>query len=184
MEKISQLEPAVQTRLLGLMDVSVVERVDESQPAGIRFVPIDTPSRLRWASCALNASGEEDAWDRLIGQIRFLEAKKIDHPMVILEDVPDGSKLPCFEDGVAQIRVIGENSNRTEIQVVTDHPGSTVYEIASKMKWSIRAKDWNDFPITQKWFAVGEASAQLDYLLDKGLIKRELKDGKYLYFVK
>ncbi len=138
MEKISQLDPAVQTRLLRLMDVSVVERVDASQPAGIRFDTIDNPSRLRWAGCALKASGEEDAWDRLIGQIRVLDDQKIAHPMVILEDVPDGSKLPCFEDGVAEIHVIGENSNRTEIQVVTDHPGWLVQADVWYPGWSAR----------------------------------------------
>ncbi len=33
------------------------------------------------------------------------------------------------------------------------------------MKWSMRGKCWEEFPITQRWFAVGETMAHLDYLI-------------------
>ncbi|MCR1897623.1 MBL fold metallo-hydrolase [Irregularibacter muris] len=62
-------------------------------------------------------------------------------------------------------------------------PGITAYEVASKMKWSIRSKNWNDFPIVQKFFAVNEAESHLEYLITSGKIKAELVDGKYLYYV-
>jgi hypothetical protein len=51
------------------------------------------------------------------------------------------------------------------------------------MTWSIRAKDWNDFPVVQKWCAVGEASSHLDYIFYKRSIKRELREGKYFYYI-
>ena len=41
----------------------------------------------------------------------------------------------------------------------------TAYQTASFMKWSMRGKCWEDFPITQRWFAVGETMAHLDYLM-------------------
>ncbi len=68
-------------------------------------------------------------------------------------------------------------------RIVKSSPGLSAYEAASKMKWSIRAKDWSEFPITQKWFAVGEASAHLEHLLGKGIIKKELIDGVYVYHI-
>jgi hypothetical protein len=138
MERLSQQAPAVQTGLLRLMDVAVVEKADPSQPAGIRFDPIDSPSRLRWYGCSVQATGEEDAWNRLIGQIGSLDGQKMDHPMVILEGVPDGSNLPCLEGGVAQIQVISENSTQTEIQIVTDHPGWLVQADVWYPGWSAR----------------------------------------------
>lgn len=58
----------------------------------------------------------------------------------------------------------------------------TTYRVASKMTWSIRAKDWSEFPVEQRWFATGEASAHLEYLRCRGFIKRELIDGQYFYF--
>jgi len=43
--------------------------------------------------------------------------------------------------------------------------------IASKMTWDIRARNWKDFPVVQKWFACGEAAAHLDHLLVRGLVE-------------
>lgn len=57
----------------------------------------------------------------------------------------------------------------------------TVRDVAARMTWSIRAKDWDDFPIPQKWFASGEAMSHLEHLYTIGKISKELRDGK-LYF--
>lgn len=45
------------------------------------------------------------------------------------------------------------------------------YDVASLMKWDINYKDWNEFPIAQKWFAHSEAIAHLLYLEEKGRIR-------------
>jgi glyoxylase-like metal-dependent hydrolase (beta-lactamase superfamily II) len=66
-------------------------------------------------------------------------------------------------------------------EIIKEFKDITTYDVASKMTWSIRAKSWSEFPISQKWFAVGEASAHLEYLVFEGTINKELKDGKYYY---
>jgi len=66
--------------------------------------------------------------------------------------------------------------------IVKQYPGLSPYDIAAKMTWSIRAKDWKAFPVVQKWFATGEASAHLDYLEDKGEIKSSNIDGQIKYW--
>lgn len=48
----------------------------------------------------------------------------------------------------------------------------SAYDIAAGMTWDIECESWEQFPITQKWFAVGEAIAHLLYLEHKGRIKR------------
>jgi hypothetical protein len=54
----------------------------------------------------------------------------------------------------------------------------TAYEIAARLTWDIRAKDWAHFPLNQKWFAVGETIAHLEYLMDVGQVVRETRrDG-------
>ncbi len=58
---------------------------------------------------------------------------------------------------------------------------STPYDIASYMKWSIRAKDWTDFPVSQKWFAVGEAYAHLEYLRFRDKLIQTEADGLFYY---
>lgn len=58
------------------------------------------------------------------------------------------------------------------LSIVQDRPGMVAYEIAGRMTWKIRARSWGDFPLIQKWFAVGECIAHLDLLLEEGSIQR------------
>ena len=46
------------------------------------------------------------------------------------------------------------------------------------MAWSIRCRNWGEFPVTQKFFAVGEALAHLDHLEQQGLLRREAQNGQ------
>lgn len=39
---------------------------------------------------------------------------------------------------------------------------------------------WEEFPLSQRWFAVGETIAHLDYLVCKGYAERKVVDGKTL----
>jgi hypothetical protein len=65
--------------------------------------------------------------------------------------------------------------------IIRDCPGLTAYEIAGRMRWDIQCDSWADFPLIQKWFAVGEALAHIDYLLEAGDILREKSNGLHLY---
>jgi len=69
-------------------------------------------------------------------------------------------------------------------QTVREEPGLTGYEIAGRMRWKIRSRSWEDFPLQQKFFAVGEALAHLDYLEVRNRVERRLENGKYRYYVK
>ena len=68
-------------------------------------------------------------------------------------------------------------------QTVREEPGLTAYEIAGRMRWKIRSRSWEDFPLTQKFFAVGEALAHLDYLEVRGRIAHREEQGKNRYYV-
>lgn len=68
--------------------------------------------------------------------------------------------------------------------IILKEPGLDTYGVTARMTWSIRAKSWEDFPVAQKWFAVGECAAHLDYLLVRKEIRRELdSNGIYHYFM-
>lgn len=67
--------------------------------------------------------------------------------------------------------------------LIKENPGSTGYEIASKMVWNLRNASWADFPIAQKTFAVGEAMSHIYYLEHKGRIYSKEGDGMYHFFV-
>lgn len=45
------------------------------------------------------------------------------------------------------------------------------YQVASRMTWDLTVP-WDQFPISQKWFAAGEALAHLRYLETQGRVRR------------
>jgi glyoxylase-like metal-dependent hydrolase (beta-lactamase superfamily II) len=90
-------------------------------------------------------------------------------------------------DGVLAERVdqlVVHHKNRlADVEdILANQPGLNGYQVASGMKWDIRAKNWDDFPPGQRWFAVGEALSHLNYLIDQGKVKKIEKDGVYAYF--
>ena len=82
-------------------------------------------------------------------------------------------------------RLIAHHQSRLEeiLDIIVKNPGSTGHDIASKMKWRIRAASWEAFPYTQKVFAVGECMSHLDYLSCRGKLKIDKEDGVSHYYV-
>ncbi len=68
------------------------------------------------------------------------------------------------------------------VEILALFPGLNGYEVTGKMKWSIRAKNWAEFPPAQRWFAVGEAISHLNYLVDEKRIVRREAEGINTYF--
>ena len=67
-------------------------------------------------------------------------------------------------------------------ETIAEEPGLTGYDIAGRMRWRIRSRSWEDFPLEQKFFAVGEALAHLDYLEARRRVERREEDGKIRYY--
>lgn len=82
---------------------------------------------------------------------------------------------------VDQLLVHHERRLSETLQIVRENPGINGYDVAGHMHWSIRVKNWSEFPLTQKWFAVGETLAHLYYLMENGKIHREIRDGLAAY---
>ena len=57
----------------------------------------------------------------------------------------------------------------------------TGFQIASHVTWNLNCRSWADFPPAQKWFAVGETVAHLQYLEKKGAVKSAFEDNEILY---
>lgn len=57
----------------------------------------------------------------------------------------------------------------------------TAWEIAQQITWDLTYEDWNELPTMQKWFAVGETIAHLNYLERRKIILRENRDKIYYY---
>jgi glyoxylase-like metal-dependent hydrolase (beta-lactamase superfamily II) len=55
------------------------------------------------------------------------------------------------------------------------------WDVAPYITWDIEFNSWQDFPSVQKFFAIGETIAHLDYLAADGKIRKETKNHKVMY---
>lgn len=76
-----------------------------------------------------------------------------------------------FQTRIAQLQAHHQYRLNDTLQAVATHPHSNAYTLAGLLQWSIRAKNWAEFPLTQKYFAVGETLAHLDYLRRRGQVQ-------------
>lgn len=84
--------------------------------------------------------------------------------------LPGHRKTGDFHLRIAQLLEHHENRLEECLNVVRENPNSSVYDITGKMTWNIRCNSWEDFPIGQKWFAVGECHSHLRHLEKTGKI--------------
>ncbi|HHX02850.1 MAG TPA: MBL fold metallo-hydrolase [Tissierellia bacterium] len=82
---------------------------------------------------------------------------------------------------IQEIEVHHEHRLAEALEILGKIGKSTVRDITSRLQWDIRARNWDDFPKSQKWFAAGEAHAHLFHLKEKGLIRQTLEDGILYY---
>jgi glyoxylase-like metal-dependent hydrolase (beta-lactamase superfamily II) len=68
-----------------------------------------------------------------------------------------------------------------EIISILGKGSQNAFQIASQMSWEIIYDSWDLFPVTQKWFAIGEAISHLKYLEEKKIIQREM-EGQTIIF--
>ncbi len=57
----------------------------------------------------------------------------------------------------------------------------TAFELASKIRWDVNYKSWEDFPPFQKYLALGETVAHLNILEKDGMINKNKVDGTFFY---
>jgi len=62
-----------------------------------------------------------------------------------------------------------------EIISILEKGKKNAYQMTSQMSWDIICDSWDLFPVSQKWFATGEAIAHLKYLKENGMIRKEIR---------
>jgi glyoxylase-like metal-dependent hydrolase (beta-lactamase superfamily II) len=64
-----------------------------------------------------------------------------------------------------------------EIVSILESGPKNAFQVASQMSWDITYDSWDLFPVSQKWFAIGEAISHLRYLEAKGTVQRQSGTG-------
>ena len=71
------------------------------------------------------------------------------------------------------------------LKALREHPGgATTYELAENLSWNIPSEHpgWGSYPIAQRWFAVGETAAHLEYLLLRDQVRAERHRDVVCYY--
>ena len=84
---------------------------------------------------------------------------------------------------IHELKIHHRNRLNEVIDILRSGP-QTAYEVASKMTWDVKFREWAEFPPSQKYFAVAEALSHLKYLLEDGTVDRELRDGVFYYYLR
>ncbi len=111
----------------------------------------------------------------------YLESLKKAYEFPVEIALPGHRESGDYHKRIEELLVHHDKRIQQALNIIEETPGLCAIEITQRMSWKIRAKNWDDFPIPQKWYATGECLSHLDYLLARGLIKRELKDGLFRY---
>ncbi len=69
------------------------------------------------------------------------------------------------------------------LRIILDHPGSTAYQIASRLSWKFREKEWDKAPLFQQWFAMGECIAHIGYLMNRDNVAMETDLNGVFHFL-
>jgi len=95
--------------------------------------------------------------------------------------LPGHRKPGNFKERVAALKRHHEKRLAECEDIVRELGRAQLYEITGRMKWKIRAASWDDFPPAQRWFALGECEAHLDYLVGAGRVRQREIDGMIWY---
>ncbi len=68
-----------------------------------------------------------------------------------------------------------------EIIAILKKGEMNAFQVASRMTWDIVYDSWDLFPVSQKWFATGEAISHLKYLEENGVTRKEMRRQKIIY---
>jgi glyoxylase-like metal-dependent hydrolase (beta-lactamase superfamily II) len=85
-----------------------------------------------------------------------------------------------FSDCRGRIGEIREHHRQRaeEVLTVLKEGPQDGYGVARRMSWDLRYDDWDALPVSQRWFATGEALAHLKYVQEQGLVRRVQQQGR------
>lgn len=82
---------------------------------------------------------------------------------------------------IEELRVHHRHRADEVLEILKKGDSQNAFQIASQMTWDITYPSWDMFPVSQRWFATGEAIAHVRFLESNGEIKRN-QDGKVITF--
>ena len=128
-----------------------------------------TPNITSWPNL-------RDALGHYLNSLRLVDSYPVERA------IPSHRKTGDFHGRIAELIAHHEYRLNECFQIICQEPGLSPYDISGRMTWRIRAKNWETFPISQKWFAVGECLSHLERLCAEGKVYPVRKDDHVFYY--
>ncbi|MCL2558550.1 MAG: MBL fold metallo-hydrolase [Treponema sp.] len=198
MEKTRMHNPARRFVSSGLVDIIELEDGDKVRGGGREWQVVLTQGHTPGHICLYDAASKTlVAGDTILFDItpNITWWRELDDSLgSFLESLDRLSKLDVeitlpshrsnngsMYNRIEELKAHHANRLQDVLRIARENPGINGYEIASKMTWAIRARDWDDFPPGQRWFAVGEAISHINHLTLGGKLKVENVGGVNRY---
>jgi hypothetical protein len=143
MDRLDEMDPAQKDKLVNLMAVGAVGRMDLTMGTPFQFQPLWPGARIRWAPCGIAVQGAEKAWQMVAsGTVNFDQN-------VVLESESENSASDCPDSQpVPEFSLVSENPNRLEIRIDTSESGWLVISDTWYPGWRASV-DGADVPVVR-----------------------------------
>jgi glyoxylase-like metal-dependent hydrolase (beta-lactamase superfamily II) len=193
MEQAFEAHPAARLRAEQFPVPSLVKDGDIIEAGPYHFRCVHTPGHTPGHTCLYDPAKKVlIAGDHLLGDITpnvvcwsdgknplgdYLES--LDKVAVLDVELVLPGHRSVFHDHRRRIAELQHHHHRRlrEVRAIIGPGAMSAFEVAEKMTWEFGNGDWDAFPVTQKWFATGEALAHLRYLEQTGAVQGETSEG-------
>ena len=197
LQAVPHTHPGFKFRSKGQLDFHILKEGDTLHISDYVFRCVETPGHTKGHMCLYEPTKKIlVAGDHILGDITptiTLWSEEGNPLKEYLESLDKVSRLDIEVVLPGHRDILGNPRGR--IQELKDHHRKRLdeivsilaegkknaFQVASRMTWDILYDSWDVFPVSQKWFATGEAISHLKYLEEKGLVRREMAQQKIRY---
>ncbi|MHB1652831.1 MAG: MBL fold metallo-hydrolase [Desulfitobacteriaceae bacterium] len=181
--------PGYRYKATGKLQFQYLREGDSLDIGGYQFRCLETPGHTQGHMCLYDASRKIlVSGDHILGRITPNISSWSDDENPLSEYIGSLDKIAALDVDIVlpghrsifyncqeRIRELKEHhaERANEIMDILAKGSLNAYQVAALMTWDMSYKTWEEFPVSQKWFATGEAVAHLKYLEEKGYIIKE-----------
>jgi glyoxylase-like metal-dependent hydrolase (beta-lactamase superfamily II) len=197
LQEVIQRHPGFKFRSKGNLVFKILKEGGTINIGDFQFRCVETPGHTRGHMCLYEPQKKifiagdhllnditpniqlwSDDWDPLKEYLASLD--KIND--LEIELVLPGHRR-IFRNYKERIRELKDHHQKRleEIISILRKGPESAFQVASQMSWDITFDSWDLFPMTQKWFAIGEAISHLKYLEGEKKIIKKMEGGKIIF---
>ena len=196
-KKVCEGHPGYRYSIKHQINLVTTEEGDEIEVGDYLFRCIETPGHSPGHTCLYEANKKVlvcgghilfditpniTCWRQLKNSLKQYLANLEKVYTLDVNLVLPGHRSLCNDHRKRIMELQEHHRNRlSEVLFALEGGEKTAWEVAPYITWDIDCNSWEEFPSVQKWFAVGETIAHLDYLEADGRARKETKDHKVLY---